>query len=593
MIGNLLQKNNLLKKDNLIVFIFIFIGLIVCLIADDYLLYVATSWLIFGILGLSLDLLWGKAGILSLGQTIFYGLGGYAGAVTSINFSSTIGNTFILALPIGIFVGVLTAGIIGYFIFYGRMGELQTTILTYAAVLVAWTSTLTFSYTFGEAKVAGDNGLSNIPSMILSFGEGVSELSEKGMFLSLLLISVLLLIGCQRLIKMPFGKVIECIRQDSHKTELLGYDIRKYQTILFMISGGIAGLGGALFALWGNYLNPSMFSVTEALLVPIYVLVGGIGTLVGPFLGAISIGALSFYLGGFSGGQATLVIGIILILMVLFFDKGIMGIILSIVNKFIKKPFREEAIEINIGKYNIAITSRWKKIRTDQVFKSFGGVIPVNNIDLEFNAGTTCIIGPNGAGKSSFLKVCTGIYPIDNGKVFLDSLDITNYELHDRVKQGIGIKMQKPQVFKSFSIKENIWISAYSKTRNVSLTNKTTNDLLEIFGGKKQGHRSADSLSHGEQQWLDIIMVLALEPSVICLDEPAAGMTKGERRKLSTLINILSKTRTIILVEHDMDFVKSLNPKVAVLHQGSLFTTGNIDEVCQNENVLDIYLGRK
>ena len=360
-----------------------------------------------------------------------------------------------------------------------------------------------------------------------------------------------------------------------------------------MISGGIAGLGGALFALWGNYLNPSMFSVTEALLVPIYVLVGGIGTLVGPFLGAISIGALSFYLGGFSGGQATLVIGIILILMVLFFDKGIMGIILSIVNKFIKKPFREEAIEINIGKYNIAITSRWKKIRTDQVFKSFGGVIPVNNIDLEFNAGTTCIIGPNGAGKSSFLKVCTGIYPIDNGKVFLDSLDITNYELHDRVKQGIGIKMQKPQVFKSFSIKENIWISAYSKTRNVSLTNKTTNDLLEIFGGKKQGHRSADSLSHGEQQWLDIIMVLALEPSVICLDEPAAGMTKGERRKLSTLINILSKTRTIILVEHDMDFVKSLNPKVAVLHQGSLFTTGNIDEVCQNENVLDIYLGRK
>ncbi|MGY0426543.1 MAG: branched-chain amino acid ABC transporter permease, partial [Polaribacter sp.] len=320
--------NYKLKKVLSINIAFIVVGIIFYLVADDYLLYVATSWLIFGILGLSLDLIWGKAGILSLGQTIFYGLGGYAGAVVAINFSSYFGNTFLLAIPVGLIVGALIAGLVGVFIFYGRMGELQVTILTYTLVLLCWTSAITYSFAIGKAVIGGDNGLSNIPSMALSTVDGeLVDMTEKGMYLSLLLISIILLICCQKLIKSPFGKIIECIRQDAQKTELLGYDIRKYQTLLFIVSGAIAGVGGSLFALWGNYLNPSIFSVSEALLVPIYVLVGGLGTLIGPFLGALAIGALSFFLGSFSGGEATLVIGIMLILMVLFFDKGIVGII--------------------------------------------------------------------------------------------------------------------------------------------------------------------------------------------------------------------------------------------------------------------------
>ena len=308
---------NLLNKDNKVLVIFILLGLLTTFFADDYLLYIASSWLIFGILGLSLDILWGKVGVLSLGQTIFYGLGGYAGSILAINLAPAFGNTFLLVLPLSALVGALTAAIVGYFIFYGRMGELQVTILTYTLVLLVWTLSISYSFTIGEAVVGGDNGLSNIP--YFSFSKGW-ELNETEMFLSVLFISSLLLFFCQKMMKTPFGKIIECIRQDAVKTELLGYDIRKYNTIIFVISGGIAGIGGGLFALWGNYLNPSMFSVAEALLVPIYVLLGGLGTLVGPFIGAIVIGALSFFLGSFSGGQATLVIGIILILMVSIFS---------------------------------------------------------------------------------------------------------------------------------------------------------------------------------------------------------------------------------------------------------------------------------
>ena len=582
---------NLINKDNKVLLIYISLGLIAAFFADDYLLYVASSWLIFGILGLSLDLLWGKVGILSLGQTIFYGLGGYAGSIFAINFIPYFGNTFLLVLPLSALVGALIAGIIGYFIFYGRMGELQVTILTYTLVLLVWTLSLSYSFTIGQAVVGGDNGLSNIPSFAFSNNW---ELNEKEMFLSVLFISSFLLLFCQKLMKTSFGKVIECIRQDSLKTELLGYDVRKYNTMTFIISGAIAGIGGGLFALWGNYLNPNMFSVSEALLVPIYVLLGGLGTLIGPFIGAIAIGSLSFFLGSFSGGQATLVIGIILILMVLFFDKGIVGIIISVRNFFTSEDKNEELIEIDINHYEDIKSSHSKRLSSKNVYKSFGGVIPVNDITLEFKPGkTSCIIGPNGAGKSSFLKVCAGIYTIKEGLVLLDNENISKHELHDRVQCGLGIKMQKAQVFKSFSIKDNIWIAAYSKTKNIKKADEICSNMLNMIGGKKHENKIADSLSHGEQQWLDIIMVLSLNPSVILLDEPAAGMTKSERNKLSSLINKIALNKTIILVEHDMDFIKSLNSNIVVLHHGKVFETGTFDEITKNEKVLDIYLGRK
>ncbi|MDX1808628.1 MAG: ATP-binding cassette domain-containing protein [Sulfurospirillaceae bacterium] len=583
------------NKNILISSVFALIGIMLALGAEPYFLYVATSWLIFGILGLSLDLVWGKAGILSLGQTIFYGLGGYGGAIVAINFSSVFGNTLLLAIPAGILIGALLSGIIGAIMFYGRMGQLQVTILTYTLTLIVWTFSVSFSYKIGDAVIGGDNGMSNIPEMILSFGKEAAGLNEHEMFFSVLVIAIASLAFCQYLMKTPFGKVIECIRLDIQKTELLGYNVRKYQTIIFTIAGALSGLAGALFALWGNYLNPNIFSVNEALLVPIYVLVGGIGSLIGPFLGAIGVGALSFYLGGFEGGQATLVIGVILILMVLFFDKGLTGIVGNIL-RFISKAEenKEKPLSIDVGAYEDFAKTPPKILKTENAYKSFGGVVPVNDISLEFGSGkVSCIIGPNGAGKSSYLRVCAGVYDAEKGNVYLGDHNVTHWQLARRVHEGLGIKMQKPQVFTTFSIRENIWIAAYSRCQSKNSADQITDNMLKILGGKEQGEKMVSTLSHGEQQWLDIVMVLSLSPSVILFDEPAAGMTKDERKELSGLIVKLSKYKTIILVEHDMDFVKSLDPNVTVLHQGKVFASGSIEEMHKDERILDIYLGRK
>ncbi|MBL1241305.1 MAG: ATP-binding cassette domain-containing protein [OCS116 cluster bacterium] len=589
--------------------VFPLVGVVVALLLsvfiDPYLAFVATSWVIFGLLGLSLDIVWGRAGLLSLGQTAFYGLGGYFGSVVALNFAPMTGNTLIWALPAGALFGALAAALLGYVIFYARMGALQTTILTYTLTLLLWTVSQSFKLTVGKAVIGGDNGMTNIPGFVLGFGAKAAALGPNTVFATVVMVSAVVYFFSRWLMRGFFGRIVDCIRIDAGKTELLGYDIRKYQLLSFAYSGVVAGIAGAMFGLWANYLNPSIFSVQEALLVPMYVLIGGLGTLSGAFIGALAIGGLSFWLGGgVVGGQTTLILGGVLIILVLFLQNGILGAFDLLWRKFI--PDANAAAKNNGAvKIDTAVLEQILKqvahksgvkisLSTDQVFKQFGGVIPVNKVTRFFEPGIPySLIGPNGAGKSSFLKICMGLYLPESGKVKLGDLDITKMPIFDRVRHGMGVKNQKPQVFGELSVFDNLWTAAYSRTKSDKQALLISNQILDMLGLQKQAAVQAGILSHGQQQWLDIGMVLCLAPDVILLDEPAAGMTKQETRELSLLIRTLAKYTTVIVVEHDMEFVTTLAGHVTVLHQGEVFAEGNIEDLRQDDRVLDIYLGRR
>ena len=572
---------------------------------DPYLAFVATSWVIFGLLGLSLDIVWGRGGVLSLGQTAFYGLGGYFGSVIAINFSAMTGNTLIWALPSGALMGALAAAALGYIIFYARMGALQSTILSYTFTLLLWSVSQSFSFEIGDAFIGGDNGMTNIPGVVIGFASDAKALAPNDVFATVVVISALIYFFSRWLMRGFFGRIVDCIRIDAQKTELLGYDIRKYQLLNFAYSGAVAGVAGAMFALWANYLNPSIFSVQEALLVPMYVLIGGLGTLSGAFLGALAIGGLSFWLGGGAvGGQTTLILGGVLIILVLFLKNGILGAVDVLWRKFIPDANAAanhvDAVKIDIDvledilKAAEAMAGVNRTLSTDQVFKHFGGVIPVNKVTRFFEIGVPySLIGPNGAGKSSFLKVCMGLYLPEAGRVKLGDLDITKMSIFNRVGNGMGVKNQKPQVFSELSVFDNLWTAAYSRTKNDTEATVIANKILAMLGLQKQTEVQAGVLSHGQQQWLDIGMVLCLAPNVILLDEPAAGMTKEETRELSLLVRTLAKYRTVIVVEHDMEFVATLNGHVTVLHQGEVFAEGDIEGLRKDDRVLDIYLGRR
>jgi branched-chain amino acid transport system permease protein len=582
----------------------VFVALVVASYSvDEYLTYVATSWIIFGLTGLSLDLVWGRGGTLSLGQTAFFGLGGYAGGIAAINLAALTGNSLIWALPSGAIVGSLVSAAIGWLIFYARTGALQATILTYTFTLILWTVAVSLTATIGDAVVGGDNGMSNIPGFVLGLGNDAAALGPNGMFVTTVAVAAAIYVGVQWLMRQPFGLVIDCIRLDPVKTELLGYDIRSFQLRLFLLSGAIAGIAGALFGAWSNYLNPSVFSVAEALLIPIYVLVGGLGTLAGAFVGALVVGGLSFWLGGgVIGGQTTLIMGVALILLVLFLKGGLLGALGQIWARVsARQPHgaesREACVKIDLDLLRSLRGSRAKRsgpsLETAEILKRFGGIVPVDRVSQAFRCGQVrCLIGPNGAGKSSYLKACTGAYRPDSGTVSLAGADVTAMEVFARVQKGLGIKMQKAQVFAQLDVRRNLWVAAYSRSRNAADADRIAEAMLRMLGLAGSATRPAGELSHGEQQWLDIGMVLCLAPDVILLDEPAAGMTKDERRELSALIRALSETAAVVVVEHDMDFVRTLEADVTVLHQGRVFAQGCIQDLREDERVLDIYLGR-
>jgi branched-chain amino acid transport system permease protein len=581
------------------------IALAISGLLNPYLAFVATSWIIFGILGLSLDIVWGRGGFLSLAQTAFYGLGGYFGSVIAINLTPTFGNTLILALPAGALFGALVAAALGYIIFYARMGALQSTILSYTFTLLLWSVTQTFRLNAGDAVIGGDNGLSNIPGIVIGFGSEASKLKPNGAFIVVVIIAAALYFLTRHLMNSTFGRIVDCVRIDPEKTELLGYDVRKIQVMNFTYAGAVAGVAGSLFALWANYLNPSIFSVQEALLIPIYVLVGGLGTLSGPFLGALLIGGLSFWLGGGSaGGQTTLILGAVLILLVLFLQNGVLGALSSLWSRFLPDP-NDAARSAGAVKIDEAVLDQIledaakeagpaKNLGTDEAFKKFGGVIPVNKVTQSFIPGKPySLIGPNGAGKSSYLKTCVGLYQPEGGAVLLGDEDITRAHIFQRVRKGMGVKNQKPQVFGDLTVSDNLWVAAYSRTKNTEKAVDVSRKILGMLGMDAQSEVQASTLSHGQQQWLDIGMVLCLAPRVVLLDEPAAGMTIEETRELSSLVRTLARHTTVVVVEHDMEFVRTLEGHVTVLHQGKVFAEGDIETLRADDRVLDIYLGRR
>lgn len=586
-------------------------GIVLCLAIassyfDPYIAYIASSWVIYGLLGLSLDLVWGRGGVLSLGQTALFGLGGYAAGIVAINFAPMTGNTLIWLIPTGAVIGALVAAGLGWFIFFSRMGPLPTTIVTYTFILILWTGARSFSIKIGSAVVGGDNGMSDIPSIIVAFGENAQSLEPNGMFVIVLLISALVYLLIQAVMRKPFGTIIDCVRLEPLKTELLGYDIRRYQWLLFVLSGGVAGIAGAMYGAWANYLNPSIFSVQEALLVPVYVLVGGLGTLVGAFIGAVAVGGLSFWLGGGAiGGQTTIILGGCLIFLVLFLKKGLLGVSFDIWQWLMSKVANngqsdnlQQPANVNpelLEKLSLKNEEEHQGIlESNLVTKKFGGVTAVNNVSQQFRPGKVhCLIGPNGAGKSTFLRCCTGTYKIDGGSISFAGKDITSWEPYARVQAGIGIKMQIAQIFDELDVKHNLWIAAYSRIKDSQMAYRTTEQILSLLGMKSRQHQLASELSHGEQQWLDIGMVLCLSPSLILLDEPAAGMTREEKHQLSQLIKTLAKTASVVVVDHDMEFVRTLKAEITVLHQGGVFAQGNIEDLRKDERILDIYLGRR
>jgi len=234
---------------------------------------------------------------------------------------------------------------------------------------------------------------------------------------------------------------------------------------------------------------------------------------------------------------------------------------------------------------------------------SFDGFKAINNLAFQIGEPEMrAIIGPNGAGKTTFMDIITGKTKPDEGRVLWGekSVNLIGKSESQIAREGIGRKFQKPTVFEDQTVRENLAMALKNPRdplhvlfhRNSSEGAERIMALAEEINLSDQLTRKAGELSHGQKQWLEIGMLLAQDPRLLLVDEPAAGMTVTEREKTTEILVEAAKTRAVVVVEHDMEFVRRLNCKVTVLHEGSVLAEGSIDHVTQNPDVIDVYLGR-
>ncbi|WP_185803911.1 urea ABC transporter ATP-binding protein UrtD [Pontivivens nitratireducens] len=236
------------------------------------------------------------------------------------------------------------------------------------------------------------------------------------------------------------------------------------------------------------------------------------------------------------------------------------------------------------------------------VERSFDGFKAINGLSLHVTKGELrAIIGPNGAGKTTMMDIITGKTRPDKGEVFWnEKVDLTKTDEAGSARLGIGRKFQKPTVIESLSVEDNIALALKTDrsvfatlfARRTAAQEDRITELLELVRLVAERSRPAADLSHGQKQWLEIGMLLAQEPELLLVDEPAAGMTDDETMRTAELLRGLAGEHTVIVVEHDMEFVRALDCKVTVLHQGRVLAEGSIDHVSANPEVVEVYLGR-
>ncbi len=237
----------------------------------------------------------------------------------------------------------------------------------------------------------------------------------------------------------------------------------------------------------------------------------------------------------------------------------------------------------------------------EDVTVSFDGFKALNKLSLYIDDGELrCIIGPNGAGKTTMMDVVTGKTRPDSGSVFFgQTMDLTEMDEYEIARAGIGRKFQKPTVLPEHTVFENLELAMHTDKRVwTSLFSRLSGEqrdridgVLDTIGLRDQARRAAGLLSHGQKQWLEIGMLLMQGPRVMLVDEPVAGMTHQEMDRTAELLTSLAGERSVIVVEHDMEFVRSIASKVTVLHEGSVLAEGTMDEVQNNKKVIEVYLG--
>jgi len=552
---------------------------------DTYLLNVLIKALFFAVAAVTVDILWGYTGYLTFGQSAFFGVGAYAAglAFTHYGFSPA---TAGLAVLVAVGGAALLALVTGWLSFYRGASPFFATVISLVLPIV-----LTQVALSGGTYTGSSSGLTGYDTFDLSL-EAWYVIAAGG----LSIVSLLAWVA----VRSDGGRILVALRDNEARCSYLGLNTAQWRIALLVVCGAVASLAGFGYGAFSGVVAPELTGFVFGTELIIWVALGGRGTIWGPVLGAILINVAGSYLSGNLPFVWQLLLGVTFILVILLLPRGLLPLLLAPLRK------RRPALAPHLVARPLAAAGQGgpaapRALGLSGVAKRFGSLKVLEGIDLQARGGELLgLIGPNGAGKTTLMRCIADGAERTDGEVELCGHPVRRDGPEQCVRFGLGRKFQNANIFDTLTVAESLRIATTLRERpswrrrapQLALPAYAL-EVLRMTGLDQQLDSIARDLSHGQQQALELAMVLALEPRVVLLDEPTAGLSKDERARIGQVLASLAHTHGLccLLVEHDLDFVAEVATRIIVLHQGRIVMDGSFREVVESELVRTIYAG--
>ena len=553
---------------------------------------------LMALMAVSWNIISGFAGYVSLGHSVFLGLGAYTGGLLAEKFQVNP----LWFMPVGGLVAFLVAVLVGMVVLRARGHAFV--IITIALLLAAQVLVNNL-----KSVTHGSDGV-NLPLPTWSFE--IQNIPFYYLFLALLLVTIAFAAWIRRT---KFGTGLLAIREDEDKAAAIGVNTTRYKVLAYAASAVPIGIAGVVYAYFLTFLNPiGAFSLLTAVTIVLSALVGGRGTLWGPVLGAFVVTIVSEVANVYGGGSDArlLVLGLALVAVVLFLPIGVLP---AVSGRLARRRAVSQTVEytdqagVATARSSIIVSPRSAPAAEQRraplleirgAAKSFGGLRAVDGVDLTVGAGTiTALIGPNGSGKTTLFNLVTGAMPCTAGEIWFDGTRIDKLRPWERAHLGLGRTFQVTRLFKSMSVLENVvaplptagW-GLMAKDAVSGSEAERARELLDFVGLGRFGDQQAGALSYGQQKLVELAQVLMLEPKMILLDEPAGGINPTLLNRMVEIIRDLNRQGiSFLVVEHNIPMVLDLCDPVAVLSRGKVIAQGPPSIVRNDPLVLEAYLG--
>ncbi len=549
---------------------------------------------LYSIVSLGLVLLTGVAGQTSFGQAAFVGLGAYTTAYLSLNYPA-------LSPWLNLIIGVALTSAVALFLGFITL-RMKGHYLPLATI--AWGISL--YYIFGNLEfLGGHTGLTGIPA--LSFF-GIEMRSERHFYYLIWAIALASLWATRNLLDSRPGRAVRALKGGLEMAEAFGVDAGRLKIVVFVYAALLACISGWLYAHLQRFVNPTPFGINQGIEYLFMAVVGGAGSVWGAVVGATVITLLKQvlqdwlpHLLGRDGNFEVVVFGI---LMILLLQRTRDGVWPWFARAFPRpKPSPVPNVEL------LPKRPRGKEgplLVVERARKQFGGLVAVNDLSFELNRGEILgLIGPNGAGKSTMFNLISGALPLTAGMIAFEGQSTGGRQPFQVARLGICRTFQHVKLIPTMSVLDNVALGAYLRGSagvaraalrldrgEEALTLAEAAAQVERVGLQEHLHAAVGSLALGKQRVVEIARALAADPCLLLLDEPAAGLRYLEKQELAALLRSLRKEgMTILLVEHDMDFVMGLTDRLVVMDFGEMLAQGLPGEIQKNPVVLEAYLG--